>query len=52
MAYIFNCKIEEIPVIGGYVVFGLKRDFVDFSTFLPKVFTNEYVAGFEQKVIV
>jgi hypothetical protein len=46
----FNCKSEEVPVIGNYLLFVLKRDFTDFSIFLPKIFTNEYVIGFEQKI--
>jgi hypothetical protein len=48
---IFNCKSEEVPVIGNYLLFVLKRDFTDFSTYLPKIFTNEYVVGFEQKIV-
>jgi hypothetical protein len=47
----YNCKNEEIPVIGGYVLFGLKRDFNDFSLFLPKVFTPDYINGFEGKIV-
>jgi hypothetical protein len=47
---IYNCKSEEVPVIGGYVLFGLKRDFNDFSQFFPKVFTPDYVPNFERKI--
>jgi hypothetical protein len=46
----YNCKSEEVPVMGGYVVFGLKRDFRDFSRFLPRIFTPDYVPNFEQKI--
>jgi hypothetical protein len=49
-ARVYNCKDEEVPVIGGYLVFSLKRDLADFVAFLPKVFTKEYVAGIERKI--
>jgi translation elongation factor EF-1beta len=49
-ARIYNCKSEEVPVIGRYVSFSLKRDLADFAAYLPKLFTEEYVAGFEQKI--
>ena len=47
---IFNCKNEEVPVIGNYLLFALKRDLVDFSTSFPKIFTADYVVGFERKI--
>jgi hypothetical protein len=47
---IYNCKSEEVPVIGGYLLFVLKRDLNDFSAHFPKIFTNEYVTGLEQKI--
>jgi hypothetical protein len=47
---IYNCKDEEMPVIGSFLLFLLKRDLADFVAFLPRIFTNEYIAGFEQKI--
>jgi hypothetical protein len=47
---IYNCKREEVPVIGRYILFPLKRDFNDFSTFLPKIFTNDYIPNLERKI--
>jgi hypothetical protein len=47
---IFDCKSEEVPVIGGFILFPLKRDINDFSAFLPKVFSNDYVVNLERKI--
>jgi hypothetical protein len=46
----YNCKNEEVPVIAGYLLFALRRDIADFAAYLPKIFTERYVAGFEQKI--
>jgi hypothetical protein len=50
-ARIYNCKSEEVPVIGRYVLFVLKRDWADFAAYLPKLFADGYVTGFEQKIV-
>ncbi len=44
----FNCKDEELPVIGNYVAFSVNRDIADFTAFSP-VFTPEYVTDFRVK---
>jgi hypothetical protein len=46
----YDCKIEEVPVIGGFILFPLRRDIDDFSAFLPKVFSNDYVVNLERKI--
>jgi hypothetical protein len=50
IARIYKCKDEEVPVIGNFLLFSLKRDFADFVAFLPKIFTNDYIPGFERKI--
>jgi hypothetical protein len=35
----FQCKIEELPVIGEFVVESARKDMADFSGFSP-VFTS------------
>jgi hypothetical protein len=45
----YNCKDEELPVIGRYVSFSLKRDLPDFSGYSPR-FNGEYVASFDAKI--
>jgi hypothetical protein len=47
---IYNCKNEEVPVIGRFLVYPLRRDIKEFSAFLPKIFTNDYIVVFEQKI--
>jgi hypothetical protein len=46
----YNCKDEEIPVIGGYLLFVVRRDMPELVAYLPGLFTNEYVAGMEKKI--
>jgi hypothetical protein len=46
---IYNCKDEELPVIGSYLAFSLKRDLADFTAFSPK-FDNDYAAEIEMKL--
>jgi hypothetical protein len=46
----YNCKSEEIPAIGGFLLYPLKRDISDFSIYLPKIFNNDYVLNFERKI--
>lgn len=45
----YNCKDEELPVIGNKVLFSFKRDQADFISFSPK-FENGYVTGLEDKI--
>jgi hypothetical protein len=45
----YRCNNEELPVIGGFVLFNLKRDRVDFTTFSPK-FNDDYVTNFDAKI--
>lgn len=45
----YNCKDEEIPVIGNYALFSFKRDLADFTSFSPK-FNAAYVTDFETKI--
>ncbi|MDR2562801.1 MAG: hypothetical protein LBC98_02530 [Prevotellaceae bacterium] len=45
----YNCKNEELPVIGGYLSFSLKRDLADFTAFSPK-FNNAYLTTFDGKI--
>ncbi|MDR3267306.1 MAG: hypothetical protein LBT24_07035 [Tannerella sp.] len=46
---IYNCKNEELPVIGGYIAFSLNRDLADFAAFSPK-FNEDFVLTFRQKI--
>jgi hypothetical protein len=46
----YNCKNEEVPVIGRYLLYIFKRDFADFAAYIPVIFTNEYIIDFEQKI--
>ena len=45
----YNCKDEELPVISNFVLYSLKRDAADFSSFSPK-FNEGYITGFEEKI--
>jgi hypothetical protein len=45
----YNCKDEELPVICNFVLFSLKRDLAEFSSFSQK-FNEGYVTGFETKI--
>jgi uncharacterized protein YjaG (DUF416 family) len=47
---IYHGKSEEIPVIGNYLLSVLKEDFPEFMAYLPKVFTDEFIPGFEKKI--
>jgi hypothetical protein len=46
---LFPCKVEELPVIGEFLVKSAHRDLGDFTSFSP-LFTAEYLADIEQKV--
>jgi hypothetical protein len=45
----YRCNNEELPVIGGFVSFNLKRDLTNFTTFSPK-FDDAYVTDFDAKI--
>jgi hypothetical protein len=45
----YNCKNEELPVIGGFVLFAYRRDQTDFAGFAPK-FTAAYGDLFDAKI--
>lgn len=45
----FNCKHEELPVIGGYLLYSLKRDRALFAALSPK-FNEDYVLLFEERI--
>jgi hypothetical protein len=49
-ARVYSCKNEELPIIGGYIAFSLKRDLADFATFSPK-FNDGYVSDFRRKIV-
>lgn len=44
----YNCKDEELPVVGGFVLDSFKKDLVDFTAFSP-LFDEAYVSLFESK---
>lgn len=44
----FNCKKEVIPVIAGFVLESLDKDFADFANY-STVFTKEFIAGVRVK---
>ncbi len=45
----YNCKDEELPVIGNKVLFSFKRDQADFSGYSPK-FNSNYATELEGKI--
>jgi hypothetical protein len=45
----FNCKNEELPVIGSFLLVSLKRDLPQFATLSPR-YSEDYVFQFEEKV--
>jgi hypothetical protein len=45
----YNCKDEELPIIGNKVLFSFKRDQADFSSYSPK-FSNGYAPELEAKI--
>jgi len=45
----YNCKDEELPVIGNKVLFSFKRDQAEFSSYSPK-FDSNYATELEGKV--
>ena len=45
----YNCKDEELPIIGNKVLFSFKRDQADFISYSPK-FENGYATGLEEKI--
>ena len=45
----FNCKIEELPVVCGFVALSLERDLTQFSQFSP-VFTPDYLVAYKAKI--
>jgi hypothetical protein len=42
----YNCKDEELPVIGGFVLSNMEKDLADFTAYSPK-FDAAYVSNFE-----
>ena len=51
MKKLFQCKFEELPVIGEFVVDSARKDIADFSSFSP-VFTALYFDGIDAKIAV
>jgi hypothetical protein len=47
----FRCKVEELPVIGGFLLSSLKKDIDDFSNF-SLTFDPNFVSMLEEKVRV
>lgn len=47
----FNCKDEELPVMGGFLCSSLKNHSTLFSGYSPK-FSLEYLTGFETQVTI
>ncbi|MDR2652216.1 MAG: hypothetical protein LBC68_07880 [Prevotellaceae bacterium] len=47
----FTCKIEEVPVIGEFIVNNAERDISDFNNYSP-VFTIGYLAPIRAKIEV
>jgi hypothetical protein len=45
----FKCNYEELPAIGGFVSFNLKRDLSDFTAFSSK-FDEKYVTDFDTDI--
>ncbi|HZL09033.1 MAG TPA: hypothetical protein VFC65_03470 [Prolixibacteraceae bacterium] len=45
----YNCKNEELPVIGGFVATSLTRDRNDFGTYSP-MFDQPYLDGYKAKI--
>lgn len=46
---LFPCRVEELPIIGGFIVSNAEKDLADFSSFSP-LFTSEYLDGIKKKV--
>jgi hypothetical protein len=49
MAKKFQCKIEDMPVIGEFLLNSVKKDMDDFSKF-SSIFTPEYLTTVETKI--
>lgn len=47
----FQCKYEDLPVIGEFVVESARRDLADFSGFSP-VFTPSYLDGIGERILL
>lgn len=47
----FQCRIEELPVIGEFVLSSVLTDLVDFQNFSPR-FTSEYLDGIKERINV
>lgn len=45
----YNCKDEELPVIGGYVLTSIRRDQAKFEEYSP-IYNNEGIAAFEKEI--
>ena len=45
----YNCKDEELPVIGKFVSFSFKRDQSDFQGYSPK-FAMPFITSFDEKI--
>ena len=46
----YNCKNEELPVMGRFLLFSLRNDLPVFTNFSPK-YNDEYVVNFEQLIL-
>jgi hypothetical protein len=49
---IYRGKTEEMPVIANYLLSIFKADFPDFKSYLPLVFTDDYLLNFEKQITV
>jgi hypothetical protein len=45
---LYSCKNEDLPVMGGYVLFSFRRDLTDFRAYSP-VFNEEYATDFDMQ---
>jgi vacuolar-type H+-ATPase subunit D/Vma8 len=48
---IFQCRLEELPIIGGFLLERVKQDLNEFNTYSP-VFTPDYLAETARKIDV
>lgn len=45
----FQCRVEELPTLAGFVIGSFERDFVDFSIHSPFVYYPNYITIFRKK---
>jgi len=45
----YNCKDEELPIVGGFSAISLSRDLNDFSGYSP-MFDQPYVDSYNAKI--